>query len=111
MSIASSREQIAQTAAALIVEQQIDDWQFARRKAARQLGFDERAPLRQPCAGRLKRAQHTWQGNCCAAGTNPRPQNRKSASLTRSPHRRWRAASAARRTVLHSKLFARAAIT
>ena len=45
MSIVSSREQIAQTAAALIVEQQIDDWQFARRKAARQLGFDERTPL------------------------------------------------------------------
>ena len=45
MALSYEREQIAQTAAALIVEQQIDDWQFARRKAARQLGFDERTPL------------------------------------------------------------------
>jgi hypothetical protein len=41
----NDRSQIAQAAAALIVEQQIDDWQFARRKAARQLGFPARAPL------------------------------------------------------------------
>ena len=45
MALTYEREQIAQTAAALIIEQQIDDWQFARRKAARQLGFDERTPL------------------------------------------------------------------
>jgi len=43
--LANEREQIAQAAAALIVEQQIDDWQFARRKAARQLGLDERAAM------------------------------------------------------------------
>jgi hypothetical protein len=41
----SDRNQIAQAAAALIVEEQIDDWQFARRKAARQLGFAARAQL------------------------------------------------------------------
>jgi phosphoglycolate phosphatase-like HAD superfamily hydrolase len=45
VSLVTDREKIAQAAAALIVEQQIDDWQFARRKAARQLGFDERTPL------------------------------------------------------------------
>jgi hypothetical protein len=39
------RSRIAQAAAALIVEQQIDDWQFARRKAARQLGCDARAQM------------------------------------------------------------------
>ena len=39
------RIRIAQAAAALIVEEQIDDWQFARRKAARQLGCDARARM------------------------------------------------------------------
>jgi len=39
------RSRIAQAAAALIVEEQIDDWQFARRKAARQLGCDARARM------------------------------------------------------------------
>jgi hypothetical protein len=39
------RLRIAQAAAALIVEEQIDDWQFARRKAARQLGCDPRARM------------------------------------------------------------------
>ena len=43
--MANEREQIAQAAAALIIEQQIDDWQFARRKAARQLGFDARVSM------------------------------------------------------------------
>jgi len=36
---------IAQVAAALIVEEHIDDWQFARRKAARQLGCDARVAM------------------------------------------------------------------
>src|SRR5512141_2823400 len=39
------RLRIAQVAAALIIEQHIDDWQFARRKAARQLGCDARARM------------------------------------------------------------------
>jgi hypothetical protein len=39
------RLRIAQAAAALIVEEQIDDWQFARRKAARQLGCDARTRM------------------------------------------------------------------
>ena len=39
------REQIAQAAAALIIESGIADWQFARRKAARQLGLGERAAM------------------------------------------------------------------
>ena len=39
------REQIAQVAAQLIVESGIDDWQFARRKALKQLGLSERTPL------------------------------------------------------------------
>ncbi|MEO7762036.1 MAG: nucleotidyltransferase [Casimicrobiaceae bacterium] len=43
--MATDREQIAQAAAALIIEQELDDWQLARRKAARQLGFDERATM------------------------------------------------------------------
>lgn len=43
--MSNEREQIAQAAAALIVESGIADWQFARRKAARQLGLGERAVL------------------------------------------------------------------
>lgn len=43
--MANEREQIAQAAAALIIESGIADWQFARRKAARQLGLGERAGL------------------------------------------------------------------
>ena len=43
--MANEREQIAQAAAALIIESGIADWHFARRKAARQLGFGERAGL------------------------------------------------------------------
>jgi hypothetical protein len=43
--LANEREQIAQAAAALIIESGIADWQFARRKAARQLGLGERARL------------------------------------------------------------------
>jgi hypothetical protein len=41
----NEREQIAQAAAALIIESGIADWQFARRKAARQLGLGERAAM------------------------------------------------------------------
>jgi hypothetical protein len=43
--LANEREQIAQAAAALIIENGITDWQFARRKAARQLGLGKRAGL------------------------------------------------------------------
>jgi hypothetical protein len=43
--LANVREQIAQAAAVLIIESGIADWQFARRKAARQLGLGERAGL------------------------------------------------------------------
>jgi hypothetical protein len=43
--LTNEREQIARAAAALIVENGITDWQFARRKAARQLGLGERAGL------------------------------------------------------------------
>jgi hypothetical protein len=43
--LAHEREQIAQAAAALIIEGGVTDWQFARRKAARQLGLGERAGL------------------------------------------------------------------
>jgi hypothetical protein len=43
--LANERQQIAQAAAALIIESGIADWQFARRKAARQLGLGERAGL------------------------------------------------------------------
>ena len=43
--MANEREQIAQAAAALIIESGIADWQFARRKAARQLGLRNRAGL------------------------------------------------------------------
>jgi len=43
--VANEREQIAQAAAALIIESGIADWQFARRKAARQLGLGERAAM------------------------------------------------------------------
>jgi hypothetical protein len=43
--VTDERIRIAQVAAALIVEQGIDDWQFARRKAARQLGYDERVGM------------------------------------------------------------------
>ncbi len=43
--MAKEREQIAQAAAALIIESGIADWQFARRKAARQLGLGERAQM------------------------------------------------------------------
>lgn len=43
--MANEREQIAQAAAALIIESGISDWQFARRKAARQLGLGERANM------------------------------------------------------------------
>jgi len=39
------RLRIAQVAAALIIEESIDDWQFARRKAARRLGLDARAAM------------------------------------------------------------------
>ena len=38
--VSSLREQLARTAASLIVEQEIDDWQFARRKAAKMLGIE-----------------------------------------------------------------------
>lgn len=41
--MSNEREQIAHAAAALIIEAGIADWQFARRKAARQLGYGERA--------------------------------------------------------------------
>src|SRR5438552_4184732 len=41
----NEREHIAQVAAQLIVESGIDDWQFARRKALKQLGLSERTPL------------------------------------------------------------------
>ena len=41
----NEREQIAQAAAALIIESGIADWQFARRKAARQLGLGDRAAM------------------------------------------------------------------
>ena len=41
----NEREQIARVAAVLIVENGITDWQFARRKAARQLGLGQRAGL------------------------------------------------------------------
>ena len=43
--MANERERIAQSAAALIIESGIADWQFARRKAARQLGMSVRAGL------------------------------------------------------------------
>jgi hypothetical protein len=43
--LANEREQIAQVAAALIIENGLADWQFARRKAARQLGLGDRAGL------------------------------------------------------------------
>ena len=43
--MAHEREQIAHAAAALIIEGGIADWQFARRKAARQLGLGERASM------------------------------------------------------------------
>jgi hypothetical protein len=43
--LANEREQIAQAAAVLIIESGVVDWQFARRKAARQLGLGERARL------------------------------------------------------------------
>ncbi len=43
--MANEREQIAHAAAALIIESGITDWQFARRKAARQLGLGERAAM------------------------------------------------------------------
>jgi len=43
--VADERIRIAQVAAALIIEERIDDWQFARRKAARQLGYDERVGM------------------------------------------------------------------
>ena len=42
---AHERSGIAQVAARLIAEHGIGDWSLAKRKAARQLGFDERAPL------------------------------------------------------------------
>ena len=43
--MANEREQVAQAAAALIIESGIADWQFARRKAARQLGLRDRAAM------------------------------------------------------------------
>lgn len=43
--MANQRELIAQAAAVLIIEHGIGDWQFARRKAARQLGLDEHGAL------------------------------------------------------------------
>ena len=43
--MANERERIAQAAAALIIESGIDDWQFARRKAVKQLGLSERTSL------------------------------------------------------------------
>ena len=43
--MANERELIAQAAAVLIIEHGIGDWQFARRKAARQLGLDEHGAL------------------------------------------------------------------
>ena len=43
--MANEREQIAHAAAALIIESGIADWQFARRKAARQLGLGERGAM------------------------------------------------------------------
>src|SRR5258706_11380901 len=53
--IAGQRAQVARAAAALIVEQEIDDWQFARRKAARDLGI-EQASAAQPDRGQLELA-------------------------------------------------------
>ena len=43
--MANEREHIAQAAAQLIIESGIADWQFARRKAVKQLGLSERAPM------------------------------------------------------------------
>ena len=43
--MANEKELIAQAAAVLIIEHGIGDWQFARRKAARQLGLDEHATM------------------------------------------------------------------
>ena len=43
--MANEREHIAQAAAQLIIENGIDDWQFARRKAVKQLGLSERSPM------------------------------------------------------------------
>ena len=43
--MANEREHIAQAAAQLIIESGIDDWQLARRKAVKQLGLSERAPM------------------------------------------------------------------
>ncbi|MEO8133521.1 MAG: hypothetical protein ABI831_06070 [Betaproteobacteria bacterium] len=43
--MADERELIAQAAAALIIEHGIGDWQFARRKAARQLGLDDHVAM------------------------------------------------------------------
>ena len=43
--MANERERIAQVAAALIIESGIDDWQFARRKALKQLGLPERTQM------------------------------------------------------------------
>lgn len=43
--MANEREQIAQAAAAMIIESGIDDWQLARRKAVRQLGLSERTAM------------------------------------------------------------------
>ena len=43
--MANERERVAQAAAALIIESGIEDWQFARRKAQKQLGLSERTPM------------------------------------------------------------------